>query len=82
MVYVMHRQQGAHRNTRTALFNYLLNIMVEKFIIRIEDTDRKRNLVRREKPIRKQHGEWIGMKVQTNLANLTVHTVNQNVKHL
>ena len=68
-------------NARTALFNYLFaRHYGGEFIIRIEDTDRKRNL---------EHGEesqlenltWLGMdwdEGQTNLVN-TVHTVNQNV---
>ena len=68
-------------NARTALFNYLFaRHYGGEFIIRIEDTDRKRNL---------EHGEesqlenltWLGMdwdEGPDNLAN-TVLTVNQNV---
>ncbi len=67
-------------NARTALFNYLFARHNDgEFIIRIEDTDQKRNIEDGEKSQLEnlQWLEWIGtnhLKIQEN----TVRIVNQN----
>ena len=48
-------------NARTALFNYLMHVtMVEPFIIRIEDTDRKRHVEDGERS-QLENLRWLGM---------------------
>lgn len=69
-------------NARTALFNYLFARHNDgDFIIRIEDTDQKRNIEDGEKASWKTllGWEWIGMNLLKILEN-TALTVNLNVK--
>ena len=66
-------------NARTALFNYLFARHNHgKFIIRIEDTDTKRNIADGERS-QLDNLKWMGMKVRIRAATLVL-TANPNVR--
>ena len=69
-------------NARTALFNYLFARHNDgEFIIRIEDTDQKRNIEDGEKS-QLENLAWLGWNGMNHLLirENMVHIVNQNVK--